>query len=82
MIMLPCFSEYLTFILDLFLDVITQLLQSSLEFILECIQGGMHIVHLVYCLLFVLLNLTRDMQYKVNDLNREKAFRLQTDTYA
>ena len=59
MVMFPCLSEDGTFLVDLAGDVIAQIPQSPLEFFLEGVQGGMHIIHLFNGLLTVLLNLTR-----------------------
>ena len=57
MVELPCFSENLTLFFDLFLDIIAKFLESSLELLLEGIQGSVHIVHLLNSLLLVLLDI-------------------------
>ncbi len=58
MVLSPSLSEDLTFIVQLFRDIIAQVLKAFLEFILESIQYVMYVPHSVHCLLFVLLNLT------------------------
>ena len=57
MVVLPCFSEYLTFLVDLVCDVVSQLLQSVLELFLEGIQSGVYVIHGFHCLLTIFLNL-------------------------
>ena len=59
MIVFPLFAEDLAFLLDLRLDVIAQLLQPLLEFVLESVKSGMDVVHGLDCLLPILLDLTR-----------------------
>ena len=58
-IVFPLFAEDLAFLLDLGLDVITQLLQPLLELFLESVEGCMDVVHGFDCLLPILLDLTR-----------------------
>ena len=60
MIMFPGLSEYLTLLIDLICNIITQLLQSILELLLESIQGGMNVIHRLYSLFTILLNFTRN----------------------
>ena len=59
MIVFPLFAEDLAFLLDLRLDVITQLLQPLLELLLESVERCMDVVHGLDCLLPILLDLTR-----------------------
>ena len=59
MIVFPLFAEDLAFLLDLGLDVITQLLEPLLELFLESVKGCMDVVHGFDCLLPILLDLTR-----------------------
>ena len=59
MIVFPLFAEDLAFLLDLRLDVIAQLLQPLLEFVLESVESGMDVVHGLHCLLSILLDFSR-----------------------
>ena len=58
-IVFPLFAEDLAFLLDLRLDVIAQLLQPLLEFVLESVKSGMDVVHGLHCLLSILLDFSR-----------------------
>ena len=57
MVMFPCLPEYLTLLVDLICNVVSELLESILELLLEGIQGGVHVIHGFYRLLTILLNL-------------------------
>ena len=58
MVVAPSLSKDLTFIVNLSSKIITKLVQSILEFLLESVQSSMHILHGKLSLLLVLLNLT------------------------
>ena len=59
--MAPSLSEDLTFIIDLLGQVITELTKSILEFFLKGVESIVNIFHGKLRLLFVLLNLTKDI---------------------
>ena len=56
--MSPSLSEDFTLFINLVLDIVAQILQSLLEFILEGVQSCMNVIHCIYCLLTILLNFT------------------------
>ena len=56
MVVAPSLSKDLTFIVNLSSKIITKLVQSILEFLLESVQSSMHILHGKLSLLLVLLN--------------------------
>ena len=58
MVVAPSLSKDLTFIVNLSSKIITKLVQSILEFLLESVQSSMHILHGKLSLLLILLNLT------------------------
>ena len=58
MVVAPSLSKDLTFIVNLSSQIITKLVQSILEFLLESVQSSMHILHGKLSLLLILLNLT------------------------
>ena len=59
MVVFPCLSEDGTLLVYLAGDVVAKVSQSPLEFFLESVQGGVHIIHLFNGLLTVLLDLTK-----------------------
>ena len=59
MIVLPSLSENLSFLGQLACEVIAEVFQARLEFLLEGVEDGMHVAHRLLGLLFVLLDFAK-----------------------
>ena len=59
MIVLPSLSEDLSLLGKLACEVIAEVFQACLEFLLEGVEDGMHVAHRLLRLLFVLLDFAK-----------------------
>ena len=65
MVVSPSLAEDLAFLVQLALQVVTEILEASLELLLEVVEHVVNVVHGLHSLLLVLLDLTARMQIRL-----------------